>query len=372
MNKPLSLLCAGLLTATLVACGGTPTAGPVKAGGDKATDEKLAAVLDQVKGLQGTQRTDKLVQLAKDAGGTVSIYTALTNQVAGEVQKRFQQRFGLKLQVYRASSEAISRRLLQEATAGKPGADVVETGGTEMVEFTNQGVLPAYESPERQALLDAAKPDSTWTGTRIQVYDPAWNTKLVTSPPTSWEDLADPQWNGRLAMEPGNADWYMALSEYWLKQGKSQAEVDKLWKDIAQGTFMVSGHSTMRELLSVGEYGAVAALPSYMTEESMKGGLPLNWKPMVTPAIIRTQGGGVVKNAPNSAGAVLLMDWLLAKDGAQQIFADADIDSVRKDLSVLDMSKTYAIDLKRYVAESQRWLDAFEQVTRLGTAAGKK
>ncbi|WP_395104009.1 ABC transporter substrate-binding protein [Actinomadura sp. SCN-SB] len=369
MRKPLSLLCISLLAGVLMACGGTPTSGPTGGG---TADEKLAAVLDQVKGLQGRQRADKLAQLAKDAGGTVSIYTALTNKVAGEVQKRFQQRYGLKLTVYRASTEAISRRLVQEVMARKPGADVVESGGTELVELGDQGVLAVYDSPERQALHDAAKPSTTWTGTRFQVYEPAWNTEQVTSPPKSWEELADPKWNGRLAMEPNNSDWYMTLSEHWLQQGKSQAEVDKLWRDIAEGTVMVSGHSTMRELLGVGEYGAVAALPTYMTEESMEAGLPLAWKPTVSPAIVRAQGAGVVKNSPNPAGALLLMDWLLAKDGGQQIFVDAHIDPARADMSKLDMSTVKVIDLKRYVAESKRWQDAFEKVTRLGTVAGRK
>ncbi|MQA93453.1 MAG: extracellular solute-binding protein [Streptosporangiales bacterium] len=368
MTKLPSLLCACLLTGTLAACGGTPTSGP--AGGAEA-DEDFNAVLGQVKGLQGKERSDKLVRLAKEAGGTVSIYTALTNKVAGKVEKRFEQRFGLKLTVYRASSEAISRRLLQESMARKPGADVVETGGTELVEFGNQNVLSAYDSPERQALHDAAKPGTAWTGTRFQVYEPAWNTKQVTTPPKSWEELADPKWNGRMVMEPNNADWFMALSEYWKQQGKSQAEVDRLWQDIAKGTVMVSGHSTMRELLGAGEYGATAALPTYMTEEAMDDGQPLEWEPTVSPAIVRTQGGGVVKHAPNPAGALLLMDWLLAKDGAQQIFVDAHIDPARKDLSTLDMDKARVIDLKRYVAQSKRWQDAFEQVTRLGTTGGQ-
>lgn len=184
----------------------------------------------------------------------------------------------------------------------------------------------------------------------------------MDDPPTSWEDLADPRWDGRMAMEAGNADWYMALTEYWLEEaGKSEEEVQQLWRDIAEGTFMVSGHSTMRELMIGGEFGTVATLYSYMTEEAMADGAPLAWEPPLSPLIIRTQGAGILQCPPTPAGAVLLMDWWLSAEGAQQIFVDADIDSVRQDLWRLGDADTYAIDVAKYVEEQQRWDSEFER-----------
>lgn len=382
---------AALLSALLLSCGGSPpTSGAAGAGDDPDAVDQTAGtepgaseaaasdcgdggiegVVVEVEGLEGEERANRLAELAEEAGGTVSLYTALTDELAAAVEEAFTEEYGLALQVYRASGESISQRLLQEAAAGSPRADLVETGGTEMVAYSREGALAPYESPERSGLIEEAVVDDTWTGSRVQLFTPAWNTDLVEDPPSSWEDLADPRWDGRLAMETGNADWYMALTDYWSEQGKSEEEIQQLWRDIADGTFMVSGHSTMRELMVGGEFGASATLYSYMTDESMASGAPLAWEPPLSPLIIRTQGAGIVQCSPNPAGAVLLMDWWLSADGAQRLFVEADIDSVRQDLWDLGDAETYAIDVAEFVDEQQRWQDEFEQLTGLGEAAG--
>ena len=141
------------------------------------------------------------------------------------------------------------------------------------------------ESPERDALIDEAVVDDSWTVSRVALFTPAWNTTLIDDPPTSWEDLADPRFDGLLAMETGNSDWYMALTDYWLEQGRSQGEVDRLWHDMVEGALMVAGHTTMRELMVAGEFGVVATLYSYLTEGAMAEGAPLAWEPPVSPVI---------------------------------------------------------------------------------------
>ena len=84
-----------------------------------------------------------------------------------------------------------------------------------------------------------------WTATRFNLFAPSWNTDQVSGDliPTSWEDLADPKYDGQLSMELGDYDWYMALTEYWLEQGKSQEEIDKLFADMVDGAKVVKGHT---------------------------------------------------------------------------------------------------------------------------------
>lgn len=391
LHMPQVAAVAGLIALLLVACGGSPItsatggAEPTGAGGQTPTqatgaddasqasdceDGGVEEVLAEVEGLEGEERTVRLVDLAEQAGGTVHLYTSLTNDLVDQVQTAFPEEYGLDLEVYRASGESVTLRLLQEVAAGSRGADFVESGGQALVIYAREGILAPYESPEREALIDEAVVDDAWTGSRMQVFAPAWNTELVDDPPESWEDLADPRWDGRMAMEATNAEWYMALTEYWVEQGKSEEEVEQLWSDIAEGAFIVSGHSTMLELMIAGEFGAVATLFSYMTDQGIDSGASVEWRPPVLPLIIRPQGAGIVECSRNPAGAVLLMDWWLSADGAQQIFVDSNIDSVREDLWDLGEVETYAIDVVQYFDEAERWDDEFERLTGLGEAAG--
>ena len=112
------------LTLALVSCGGSPTASNTHAGPGDA-----AAKYQEYEGLKGQERRDRLVQDAK-AEGELLLYTSMTADVADAVTKAFTEQTGVKVTLYRAASETVLQRLLQEASANHPGADVVETNDT--------------------------------------------------------------------------------------------------------------------------------------------------------------------------------------------------------------------------------------------------
>ena len=361
----------------LVACGSSaPTASPTAATGEAeqagptSTPEEAAGELDgvlaEVDGLEGQERTDRLAELALQVG-PVEWYTSMTDTLAQQMATDFEDTYGIEVLLYRAPSSQIVQLILQEATAGTPGADVVEFSGPEIVALAHEGVLVPYDSPARAGLIEGAD-YGDWTISRLNVFAPAWNSDLVEEPPTAWEDLADPRWDGRLGMESTNAEWYMTLSNYWTEEaGKSPEEVEQLWEQIAQGTLMVQGHSPLRQHLISGEFAAVPSLYSYMVDESAAGGAPLAWQPPVEPVIVGPNGTAVVVNAPNPAGAMLFTDWLLT-DGQQHI-ADAGIESVRPELQQLGDADTYRIDVERFFEEQDQWVSELEQLSGLGEAA---
>lgn len=332
----------------------------------EATGE-LATVMSELEGLQGQERTDRLVGLAQEGGGSVQWYTSMTDQLAQQMADDFEQTTGVQVLLYRAPSAQILQRILQEATAGVGGADVVEFSGPEIVALAKEGALVPYDSPALAELIEGAD-HGDWTTSRLNVFAPAWNTELADQPPTAWEELADPRWDERLGMERTNAEWYMALSNYWTEEaGKSPEEVQQLWEDIVQGALMVQGHSPLRQLLISGEFAAVPSLYSYMVEEAQGNGAPLEWQPPVEPLIVGPNGIGVIVNTPNPAGAMLFTDWLLT-DGQQHI-ADAGIESVQTDLQQLGDVETYAIDVEQFSDEQDRWMSELERLTGLGEAA---
>ena len=337
------------------------SATPAEAAGE------LAAVQSELEGLEGQERTDRLVELAQEGGGTVQWYTSMTDQLAQQMADDFEQTTGVQVQLYRAPSAQILQLILQEATAGVGGADVVEFSGPEIVALAKEGALVPYDSPALAELIEGAD-HGDWTTSRLNVFAPAWNTELADQPPTTWEGLADPRWDGRLGMERTNAEWYMALSNYWTEEaGKSPEEVQQLWEDIVQGSLMVQGHSPLRQLLISGEFAAVPSLYSYMVEESQGNGAPLEWQPPVEPLIVGPNGTAVIVNTPNPAGAMLFTDWLLT-DGQQHI-ADAGIESVQTDLQQLGDVETYAIDVEKFSDEQEQWMSELERLTGLGEAA---
>lgn len=358
---------AALAALVLSACGGSPTAAPAQSGGGGGASNAAAeALYTEIGAMTGQQRRDELTKRAL-AEGQLVIYTSMTSEVADEVVGAFEDAFDLDVSLYRAGSETVLQRILQEQRANYAGNDVVETNATEMFALEKEGRLSAYKGPRRDLVDDAGKFPS-WTATRFNLFAPSWNTDLIKQaggPPTKWEDLADPKYDGKLAMEVGDYDWYLSLYGYWEKQGKSTAEIDKLFADMAKGAKIVKGHTVQGELLSAGQFAVVASNYSYLVEGVKKKGAPVDYEPLVEPVIARPNGIGLMKSAAHPAAAMLFYDWLLEE--GQKVISDLGLtpavsgaDDPLKDVEVIP------VDVERLLSEGEMWSKKYEAVVSGG------
>jgi iron(III) transport system substrate-binding protein len=354
------------LTFTLVACGGSPTA--TNAGSESAS---AASKLEQYETLKGQERRDTLLKDAK-AEGSVSLYTSMTSDVADAVTKAFTDQTGIKVNLYRASSETVLQRLLQEAGANHPGADVVETDALEMAAIGKEKLEVAYTGERRDKVGKEGQFD-TWTASRYNLFAPSWNTGKVPAgqEPKSWEDLADPKWNGQLALELSDYDWYLTLHEYWTSHGKSEADADKLFAEMANGAKVVKGHTVMGELLSAGQYSVAASNYSYLVQRAEDKGAPVAYQPFVQPVIARPQGAALMKNAPHPAGALLFVDWLLTE--GQQVFVDLGLtpsiepEGLKDPLEGLEV---IPVDVDKLLNEQKQWSDRYNALLEKSDKVG--
>ena len=363
------ILAAALLL-LLVACGGSPTA-PAgegdQAGGQGGTEPEssFTDVLSEVEGLEGDERQARLVELASEEND-VNLYTSFNEDEANQLIDAYEEATGLSVSLYRAGSEVVRNRVTEEAAAGFPGADVVETNGPEMVVLADTGVFEQLDSPVQEALVDGAVQEG-WTATRFNVFTVAWNTDLVSEDerPTTYEDLAASTWDGRMAMEIEDYDWYWALWNYLVEEGgMSEDEADELFQQMAEGAAFTSGHSTMRQLLIAGEYALVTSDYSYGIAEAKVEGAPVDWQPSVEPLFARPNGIGLMRNAPNPAAALAFTEWLLS-DG-QDVLDANNIDPSREDLQEFGDADVRIFDIHDYLAEQDEFASEYEDLAQLG------
>ncbi|MQA60334.1 MAG: extracellular solute-binding protein [Actinophytocola sp.] len=356
MNR-LKLSLAVACTAALVAaCGGGPPTSGNSGGAGGADKADYSQWLD----LTGEQREEALVKAAEEEG-QLSLYTSLSSKIIDELIDSFEETYDVTLEVYRASGEAVLQRVLQENAAGYGGADVVETNAGEMQALGNEGVLQPYQGEALDNVPDDGKFEG-WTATRFNVFAPSWNTKAIGKgeQPKTWEDLADPKYKGKLALEVGDFDWYMALHDYWLAEGKSQDEVDKLFTTMAANGKKVKGHSVMAELTSSGQFGVAASNYTYIVEELKAKGAPVELEPLVAPAIVRPNGLGLMKTAQHPAAALLFKDWMLG-DG-QKVLAELNMTPSTDLEGALGDTERIALDVEKVVKENEKWSKAYEEL----------
>jgi iron(III) transport system substrate-binding protein len=359
---------AVLLVATLVttSCGGSPTASSNGSKSSKSGSTSAVKFFAKMSKQPDDQRHDALVKQAEKEG-QLDLYTSMTSDVADAVTSAFSDQYKVDVNVYRAASETVLQRILQEQKANFRGNDVVESNATEMFALQKEGDLAPY-SGTRRDLVPAAGKFADWTATRFNLFTPSWNTKRVkpSEVPKTWEDLADPKWDGKLSMEISDSDWYLTLYKYWEKQGKSKQEIDKLFADMAHGAKIVKGHTVQGELLSAGQFSVAASNYSYIVARAKQTGAPVDYLPFVQPVIARPNGIGLMKTAKHPAAAMLFTDWLLSKDG-QKVLTDLYLTpAIPEGKNPLDGITVIPVDVKELLANDEKWSAQYDKVVSGG------
>ncbi|MET7398239.1 extracellular solute-binding protein [Dactylosporangium sp. NPDC005572] len=369
-RRPLAraLAAAVVVIISVAGCGGSPTASNKQADSGPTAAEKLYA---EIGALSGKERRDKLVQLAEKEG-TLDLYTSMTSDVADAVEAAFTDEFKVDVNVYRAGSETVLQRILQEHGASFQGNDVVETNANELFALNTEKLLATYTGKQRDAVPEAGRFDG-WTATRFNLFAPSWNTKLVPAgqQPKTWEELADPKWDGKLSLEVGDYDWYLTLYGYWKQQGKSDQEIDKIFTGMAKGAKIAKGHTVQGELLSAGQFSVVASNYSYIVERAKAKGAPVDYLPFVQPVIARPNGFGLMKNAKHPAAAMLFADWLL-EEGQKVLIENGLTPAIAPDNDPLKGVQIIPIDVKTLIEHGDEWSKKYNAVVAGGEKVESK
>ena len=355
---------------SLAACGGSPTGGGGSSGGKDGESKQASAakkVYDQINGLTGKERTDKLVELAEKEG-ELSIYTSNTD--IEDMISAYEDTYDIEVSVYRGNSESVLQRVLQEQKAGFFANDILETNALELGVSNKEGLLYEYKSELRdKARKEAQGPN--WTGSRFNVFVIGWNTKLVKKgeEPKSLEDLADPKWRGKVSMELSDVDWFTAMYDYFLSQGKSEAEVKDLFTKLAANSKIVKGHTVQGELLSAGQFAVTVSSYSHTIDKAARDGAPVKWRPAgtepVQPLVVRPNGIAAMKNAKNPAAAMLFIDFELTE--GQKIFEDDfRIGSIPTAKDPLEGLEVVAVPEQKLLDDPKTWDELYAETVKAG------
>jgi iron(III) transport system substrate-binding protein len=312
-----------------------------------------------------SQRTDAGREAALLEGarkeGEVDVYTSLVVEDISAAAAAFERRYGLKVKYWRASSEKIVQRALTEARSGRHDVDVIETNGPELEALTREKLLAAALSAHDADLLpDAIRPHRQWTGLRLNMFVQAYNTSLVRKEdlPTTYRDLLDPKWKGKLAIEAEDVDWFAAVVK-----GMGEPQGLKLFRDIvaANGIMLRKGHTLLAGLVASGEAPFALTLYNHNADRLKKRGAPIEWF-AIQPAYARVNGIGVTRKAPHPHAALLFFDFMLGPEG-QAILQKANY--IPTNLKLNDpqtRSGARFIDPAMILDEQARWEKQFNEI----------
>jgi iron(III) transport system substrate-binding protein len=344
-----------LLLSALAIAGASPALAQVKPNAT-AADVALYA---------GPDRLQKLVEGAKKEG-ELNLYTSAQADDIGAVAAAYEKKYGVRVSMWRASSEKVLQRALAEARANRHTMDVAETNGPEMESMHREKILQRVKSPHLANLIAAAQfPHGEWVSTRMNVFVQAYNTKEVSKAelPKTWEDLTDPKWKGRLGIEQEDADWLAGM------MGElGEARGTKLFRDIVakNGMSMRKGHTLLAQLVVSGEVPLALTVYNYKAEQLKRKGAPIDWFAIGT-AIARPNGVGVARAAPHPHAAVLFYDFEISEEG-QKILAERDFVPVnRKVETPLNKLPLKFVDPSVTLDQYDKWTSLYQDIFAAGS-----
>ena len=128
---------------------------------------------------RGADRDARLLDGARKEG-TLSLYTSLNTKDSGPITEAFEKKTGVKVLLWRSSSEKVLQRAVTEARAGRFACDVLETNGPEMEALYREKLLAEFHSPHFKDLPAAAFPKHRhWVADRFNFFTIGYNTNLV-------------------------------------------------------------------------------------------------------------------------------------------------------------------------------------------------
>ena len=309
---------------------------------------------------EGADRMDKIAAAAKKEG-TLTLYTTIAEKDLPVIVKPFEQKYGIKVNVWRAGTDKVLQRTVTEAQAKRYEVDAIHFGSPEMEALSREKILQAVQSPVHKDLMPGAVArHREWAATILSVWVQAYNTQAVKKEdlPKTYQDLLDPKWKGKLGIESKNDDWFATVVHQLGGEEKGVAFFREL---VAKnGISPRQGHTLLSNMVVSGEVPLALTLYNYMPEQAKKKGAPVDWF-AIEPAVARSNAIGVARRAPHPNAALLFYEYLLGVEGQAAMVSIDYVPTNTKVQSPLKGIKIVQTDPVRTLDESPKWSKLFDE-----------
>ena len=236
----------------------------------------------------------------------------------------------VKVEIFRAGGEQIVNRAIAEQVAGNTTYDVINAFALKVLQ--KRGMIQAYAAPEAANYPIGYKDaQNHWVSLYSGYNVIGFNTKLIskTEAPKNWEDLLDPRWKGRMAMDNEEYFWHAGMLRHW-GQEKGKQYMEALNQQGLQ--FRSGGHGLLSDLMSVGEFPIIVVVYPDRIEQMKAKGQQVDWVKTTDPVLVNLAPVGIAAKAPHPNAAKLFMNYSISKEG-QEILQKARRTSARFDVS---------------------------------------
>ncbi len=329
----------------------------------------------KVAGWMGVLATLALGNVALAADELV-VYSARAEQLIKPLFDQYTKETGTKISFITDAEGPLIARL--EAEGERTPADMmitVDAGNLWIA--AEKGLFRPIQSDVLEDAVPAKYQDSQnrWFGLSLRARTIVYSTERVKpSELSTYEDLADKKWEGRLCLRTSKKVYNQSLVATLIERhGEAKTEqIVKGWVDNL-ATDVFANDTALIEAIAAGQCDVGIVNTYYFGRlQHEKGNLPakLFWPNQDTTGVhVNVSGAGVTKYAKHPEAAQKLLEWL-AKGQAQRIFAALNMeypvnDNTKWDPLVEAWGDYKADDLNVEVA-GKRQVEAVKLMDRAG------
>ena len=279
-----------------------------------------------------TTATDATAPNSDTEAATITLYTSEPQEKIDAIISAFnEQHSNITVEVFRAGTGDLTARIEAERVAGEIQADILLAADAPTFEaYAAANLLLEFESAEAANInQDVIDPEGFYVGTRIIPTVIAYNTGLVDSPPTSWQELADTEWANKIVMPNPDVSGAAAFNAaVWYNDDNLGKEW--LQKLAANNPVIVDSNGPTSQAIATGTQ-PVGAVVDYLVRELATAGSPIAVSYPSDGVPYVSQPAGIFASTDQADAAKLFIDYLLSAEGQQLAVAQSYL-PVRNDV----------------------------------------
>ena len=267
-----------------------------------------------------------VVATSGSSSNRLVIYTARSHYGEEQPFKDFAAKTDTKLTLFGGEASELYERIRSEGD--KTRADLLITvDAANLWRATEAGLLEPVDDPElnRNVPANLRDPGGHWFGLTVRARTIMRSTERVSpSAATTYEDLGDPRWKGRLCLRSGTSDYNVSfVADRLAKDGKARTEA-MLRRWMANDPDILGSDTDVLDNIADGRCDVGLTNSYYLGRELAENpGFPVApvWADQKGRGThLNLSGLGVVKGTDQRAKDIELMEYL-TEPRQQELFA---------------------------------------------------
>ena len=269
---------------------------------------------------------------AASANEKIMVITSFPDSMTGPIEAGFEAanpQFDLEVLNKKTSAGV---KFIQEI-AGANTADIFWASAPDAFEVLKSDGLLADVTIKSEGIPDKIgaypmnDPDGKYYGFAGAGYGIMWNERYLKAnglePAAEWDDLAKPEYHGHVGMSAPSRSGTTHLTVETVLQGDGWEAGWAKWKRIAGNFSTVTERSFgVPDGVNTGNFG-LGIVIDFFGFSSKASGFPVDFQYPTITALVPANVA-VVENAPNEAGAIAFIEYLLTPEG-QEVLLDPAI-----------------------------------------------